>query len=233
MPRPKPKPTPQPTPTASPSPTIARTTAGEAQVASDAAATPPPLDPETEKALNEQATESKIKRPKMVNKKPFLDLLAKANQMKESGELDLSGSITMTVEADRNPDGTLYNVFIDDAKGDKKLKALATEFVAALSASTALSFLEDTRHLRLKLNLNQQSLTGEVDTQVDSEQRAAELKKGYSGMIALARFARRGKDDGALLNNTTVSSSGKQVTVRFTMEREAATKLLVKQLPSG
>ncbi len=169
----------------------------------------------------------------MVNKKPFLDLLAKANQMKESGELDLSGTITMTVEAKRNLDGTLYDVVIEDAAGDKKLRALAKEFIAALSASTALSFLEETRHLRLKLNLNQQSLTGEVDTEVDTEQRAAELKKGYSGMIALARFARRGKDDGALLNSTTVSSSGKQVTVRFTMEREAAKKLLVKQLPSG
>lgn len=169
----------------------------------------------------------------MVNKKPFLDLLAKANQMKESGELDLSGTITMTVEADRNADGTLSNVVVDAVNGDQKLRALAKEFVAALSASTALSFLEDTRHLRLKINLNQQSITGEIDTQVDSEGRAAELKNGYSGMIALARFARRGKDDGALLNNTTVSSTGKQVTVRFTMGREAATKLLAKQLPSG
>jgi hypothetical protein len=219
-----PFPTPTPFPIAIPSPTIA------AQV------TPTPTpSAEDQKAiekaeaeLDRAAAENGVKRPKEINTRPFKDLLANAKKMKDDGKLKLTGQIELTVESDLEPDGKLKNARVTDKRGDKTLEAVALDFVAALSDSGVLDFLEGTKHLRLIAKIDDNNVEVTAATEVDSESRARQMEKGYSLLIVGGRIAKRGKDEEVYYNHTQVTSQGKEVSVKFTMPRSEMGELLSK-----
>jgi hypothetical protein len=217
-------PSPTPAPVAIPSPAIA------------AKATPTPspnADDEKEKQkieaeLDRAALENGVKRPKEINTRPFKDLLADAKRKKDRGELNLNGQIELTVEADRGQDGKLINAQVKDKRGDKKLEAVALDFVAALSDSGVLDFLEGTKHIRLIARVDEQNVEVIASTEVESEQRARQMEKGFSLLIVGGRIAKRGKDEEIYYNHTQVSSKDKEVSVKFSMSRAEMGQLLSK-----
>ena len=216
---------PSPTPTGSPSPAIAK-----------ASPTPTPaLTAEEEKEqqridaeLDRIAAENGVKRPKEINTRPFKDLLADAKKKQENKELDLSGQIELSVEADRTEDGKLQNVKVTDKRGDKKLEAVAVNFVSALSDSGVLDFLEGTKHLSLTVKVDDTNVEVTAATEVDTVARARQLERAYNGMIVLGRIAKRGKDEETYYNHTQVNSNEKEVSVKFSMPRSDMSQLLSK-----
>ena len=234
---PRRRPTPAPSPAASPeatpaaSPELAQSTTGEASAAVTASPTPA-TEEETQAALDRQAAEHAVQRPPRVNAQPFRDLLAEAKQMLDRGQLDLSGQIEMIIEADRNQDGTLRNVeIVGGSASNQSLKELGTRFVQALSASRALSFLEGVEHLRMTIRLDQQRVTVRAVSEVETAERATEMARGYGGMLAIERWRRRGRDEGAVWNNVNISASGRRLDVSFEMPRNTAADLLSRQVP--
>lgn len=218
--------TPSPTPLASPSTAIA------------ANKTPSPSpNPDDEKErqkieaeLDRAAAENGVKRPKEINTRPFKDLLAEAKKKKDRGELNLNGQIELTVEADRGDDGKLINAVVKDKRGDKKLEAIALDFVAALSDSGVLDFLEGTKHIRLTAKVDEQNVEVTASSEVESEQRARQMEKGFSLLIVGGRIAKRGKDEEIYYNHTQVFSKDKEVSVKFSMSRAEIGALLSKQI---
>ncbi len=224
---PTPTPTPMPTPSPSPSPqTTGSPTTGDATVAGTT------TEAGAEKDLDKVAEQNKVKRPPTVNKRPFVDLLVKYNEMKEKGELDLSGPVEMTIEADRNADGTLRNVVMIRKSGDPKLIEATKDFVAALSASGALSFLEGTEHLTLTLKLDAAVFVS-ASTEAGSEAKALSLSNGYSVLLATGAAFRKGRDEGTIMSNTKVVARGKQIILSFNLPREALSVMLKKQIPAS
>jgi hypothetical protein len=217
-------PSPTPAPVAIPSPAIA------------AKATPVPspnADDEKEKQkieeeLDRLAKENGVGRPKEINTRPFKDLLAEAKKKKDSGELKLDGQIELTVEADRDPDGKLKNAKVADKRGDKKLEAVALDFITALSDSGVLDFLEGTKHLRLTVKIDDKTVEVVASSEVESADRARTMERTFSGMIVLGRIAKRGKDEEIYYNHTQVSSKDKEVSVKFSMSRTEMGALLSK-----
>jgi hypothetical protein len=217
-------PSPTPAPVAIPSPAIA------------AKATPTPspnADDEKEKQkieeeLDRLAKENGVGRPKEINTRPFKDLLADAKKKKDSGELKLDGQIELTVEADREPDGKLKNAKVADKRGDKKLEAVALDFIAALSDSGVLDFLEGTKHLRVTVKIDDKTVEVVASSEVESAERARTMERTFSGMIVLGRIAKRGKDEEIYYNHTQVSSKDKEVSVKFSMSRTEMGALLSK-----
>jgi hypothetical protein len=218
--------TPSPTPVASPSTAIA------------ANKTPSPSpNPDDEKErlkieaeLDRAAAENGVKRPKEINTRPFTDLLAEAKKKKDRGELNLNGQIELTVEADRGDDGKLINAVVKDKRGDKKLEAMALDFVAALSDSGVLDFLEGTKHIKLIAKVDDQNVEVIASSEVESEQRARQMEKGFSLLIVGGRIAKRGKDEEIYYNHTQVFSKDKEVSVKFSMSRAEIGALLSKQI---
>ena len=251
-PRPTPTPTPEPTPEPTPAPSVSPSPDASPEVAQKnptgteaaepgAVASGGDLSEEEQKAkdakaerdgLDKLAAQNKTKLPPKINAKPFKDLLAKGNAMKLKGDLDLSGAMQITVEADRNEDGTLTNMVLSGGNANNKaLKELAKDLVQALSASHALAFLEGASHLRLTLSLDEKKISATVVTSVDSESRAADMARVYTAGIIYKRIEKRGVDEGAVWRNTSVSASGKKITVNFEMPRTTASTLLAKQVP--
>lgn len=215
--------TPSPTPFTSPPAIAANTTPSP---------TPNP-DDEKEKQkieaeLDRAAAENGVRRPKEINTRPFKDLLAEAKKRKDRGELNLNGQIELTVEADRDQDGKLINAMVKDKRGDKKLEAVALDFVAALSDSGVLDFLEGTKHLRLIARVDDQNVEVIASTEVETEDRARQMEKGFSLLIVGGRIAKRGKDEEIYYNHTQVSSKDKEVSVKFSMPRAEMGALLSK-----
>ena len=216
LPSPLPEPSPSPViaANASPSPSVS----AEDEKAKQAA----------EKELDRVAAENGVKRPKEINTRPFKDLLADAKKKKDRGELNLNGQIELTVEADRDPDGKLQNPKVKDPRGDKTLESVALDFVAALSDSGVLDFLEGTRHLKLTVKLDQNNVEVVATTEVESEERARQMEKGYNLLIVGGRIAKRGKDEEVYYNHTEVTSHDKEVNLKFSMPRSEMGQMLSK-----
>lgn len=217
-------------PTPSPSPSAGSTPL----VAANATPTPTPdaqLEEARKKAeaeLDKMAAENNVKRPKEINTRPFKDLLIEAKKRKDRGEIKLDGQIELTVEADRSTDGKLTNAKVTDKRGDKTLEAIALDFVAALSDSGVLDFLEGTKHLRVTVKLDQDNVEVVAATEVDSVERARQLERTFGGMIVLGRIVKNGKDEEVYYNHTQVTSNEKEVSVKFAMPRAEMGSMLSK-----
>jgi hypothetical protein len=229
VPTPIPTPTPTPSPSPSPQPSPSPATANNGATTADASTT----EAGAEKDLDKVAEQNKVRRPKTINKRPFVDLLVKYNELKDKGELDLSGPVEMTIEADRNPDGTLSNVVVIRKSGDPKLIEATKDFVAALSASGALDFLEGTDHLILTLKLDSVAISVSASTEAASDAEARQKATGYNALLFLGAAARSGRDEATIMQNTKVTASGKQITISFNLPRAAITDMLKKQIPAS
>ena len=230
--QPTPLPTPIPTPTPSPTPSPSPQTAGS-PATGDAAVAGTTTEDGAEKDLDKVAAENNVKRPPTVNKRPFVDLLVKYNEMKDKGELDLGNPVEMTIEADRNPDGTLTNVAVIRKSGDPKLIEATKDFIAALSASRALNFLEGTDHLIMTLKLDTATISVSASTEAASNAEAKQKALGYNTLLYLGAVARKGRDEATIMSNTKVTASGKQITINFNLPRSAIGDMLKKQIPDG
>jgi hypothetical protein len=203
-------------------------------VASNASPTPSPnaedeeLRKKAEAELDKMAAENGVKRPKEINTRPFKDLLNAAKKLRDEKKLNLDGVIELTVEADRTPEGKLTNATVSDKRGDKTLERVALEFIAALSDSGVLDFLEGTTHLKVTVKLDNNNVEVVAATEVDSEDRARQLERTFGGMIVLGRIVKRGKDEEVYYNHTQVSSKEKEVSVKFLMPRAEMGAMLSK-----
>ena len=174
-----------------------------------------------------------IKRAVKVKAKPFRELLTKVQALHGRGEINLSDPVDVVIDAERNVDGSLSNVsVVRTVPSNPALAALAGEFAQTLSASRALRFLNGARRLRMTLNLDGQQVAGRLAFDAASGARAAEMARDYAGLIALGRLFRKGRSvEATVLNNMTVSASGKQLLMKLEMSRQTAGNLLLKLLP--
>jgi hypothetical protein len=217
-----------------PSPTPAPVASQSPAIAANATPTPTPnAEEEKEKQKIEQeldrlAKENGVGRPKEINTRPFKDLLVSAKKKRDAKELNLDGQIEISVEADREPDGKLTNAKVADKRGDKKLEAVALDFISALSDSGVLDFLEGTKHLRVTVKIDDKTVEVVASSEVESAERARTMERTFSGMIVLGRIAKRGKDEEIYYNHTQVSSNEKEVSVKFSMSRAEMGTLLSK-----
>ncbi len=185
---------------------------------------------ESEEILNRQAAQSNIRRPPRVDARPFRELLTRAKTMIDRGELDLNRNLELVIEADRNDDGTLTNIRLSGAVGnDARMRGLAEDFVNALSASRALSFIDGVRHVRMNVRLDEQNVSARVMSNMESEEVARERASGYGLLLVAARLTQRG-EQAVIWNSTTVSSQGRQLTLQFRMTRETVTAMLARQV---
>jgi hypothetical protein len=166
-----------------------------------------------------------------VNAAPIKAFLARSKRLHEQGKLDLSKPQTIIVEGERQTDGTLSNVQITgESASNAAFRGVAQDFVSSVNESRALAFLEDVSRVRMIFTLNGERFTAVTASDTPSEQRAEEMARGYRMMVNFGRLAKRGTDEGAVLNNMKVSASGKQLLMNLDMPREQMGNLLLRQI---
>ena len=166
-----------------------------------------------------------------VNMGPIKAFLTRAKKLNEQGKLDLSKTQVLTVEGDRQEDGTLTNVTIaGESASNPEFKRVAEDFVSSLNESRALAFLNDVSHVRMNFALDAARFRAETASDAPSETRAEEMARGYRVLVNAGRLVRRGTDEGAVLNNMKVSASGKQLLMNLDMPREQLGNILLRQI---
>jgi hypothetical protein len=162
---------------------------------------------------------------------PIKAFLSRAKRLNDQGKLDLSKPQVITVEGDRQQDGTLTNVSVTGASSsDPELKRVAQDFVLSVNESRALAFLNDVSHVRMTFTLDGLRFRAETASDAPTEARAAEMARGYRMLVNAGRLMRRGTDEGAILNGMKVSSSGKQLLMNLNMPREQLGNILLRQI---
>ena len=236
--RPQPVPTPRrvkikptPTPEASPSPEAAgdETTA---ENEGDPSASPSPgATPQTAEEAERIAKEANVEKFPAINTKPFTDLLKQGKEMRDAKEIDLSGTLEMEAEGDRQEDGRLINVRVTGgAASNPKLVQLAKDFISALSDSKVLAALKGAQHLKMRVKLDDKEVSLRVLTEMASADEASTMSNGYNGLLWIGAQSKKGKDEEAIFKSVQIAAEARQIVLTFNMPRKAAGDLLSKMI---
>jgi len=223
-----PRPTPSPSPSVSPSPgDVAQNAEGE-----KASASPSPAEPQSVEEAEKLAKASGAEKFPVINTKPFEDLLKQGKVMRDAGEIDLEGTLEMTVEADRQEDGKLDNVKVlpGATSSNPKLVTLATDFVAAISDSKILAALKGTKRLVMKVKLDDKQLDLRVASDMTSSDEASRMANGYGLLLFIGKQSKKGKDEEKIFESVKIANEASQIILTFTMPRKDAGDLLSKML---
>jgi hypothetical protein len=217
-------------PTPTPSPEASPEVAGNA---GDPAASPSPnaspAAPQSVEEAERIAKESGAEKFPVINTRPFEDLLKEGKRMRDAGEINLEGTLEMTVEADRQEDGVLTNVVITGgAASDERMKQLAKDFISALSDSKILAALKGTKRLMMKLKLDAEQVDVRVTSDMATAEEAARMASGYNGLLFIGAVSKKGKDEEQIFKSVKVSSEAKQIVLTFNMPRKEAGALVSK-----
>jgi hypothetical protein len=252
-PSPSPSPSPLPIPTLSPAPLIPRAprharvrppsqAIAQAKVSPTPYATPAPTPAmtadEAQRELDKTAAKNNLALPKEneINKKAMKDFAAYANDLKNQGKLDLSRPFEIVIEAELDQDGKLKNAKFTKKAGDENLVDLFGHMVLALNDSGFLSYLKDIDKdnpgSKIVFNIKQgeSEVAATVESEASSEESARLLAPVFNKMLSFGAGSRKGKDEEALLRNTTAEAVGKKIVFNFTMPRQAVVDLIKKQL---
>ncbi|MDT5270191.1 MAG: hypothetical protein QOH49_2377 [Acidobacteriota bacterium] len=188
---------------------------------------------ETPKAANAEppkADGTKLENTK-VNVKPIKAFLARSKRLHEEGRLDLSKPRSVVVVGERQEDGTLTNVQITgESAADPALRVVAQDFVTSVNDSHALAFLNEVSRVSMTFTLDGERFKALTTSDAPTEARAEEMARGYRMLVNVGRLAKRGTDEGALLNGMKVSASGKQLLMNLDMPREQMGNILLRQI---
>jgi len=223
----KPRPRTTPTPDASPSPE--ETAANEGDKTGDPDASPTPAVPQSAEEAERIAKEANVEKFPTINTKPFTDLLKQGKQMRDDKEIDLSGTLEMEVEADREDDGRLSKVEVTGAaSSNPKLVQLAKDFISAISDSKLLAALKGTKHLKMHVKLDDKEVSVRVLTEMSSADEATKMSSGYNGLLFIGALSKKGKDEEALFKSVQIAPEANQIVLTFNMPRKTAGDLLTK-----
>jgi hypothetical protein len=228
---------------ASPSPTPGAT-ASPSQAIAQAKGSPSPVQSpamtadQAQTELDKTAKENNLDLPREneINKKAMKDFAAYANDLRKQGKLDLNKPFEIIIEAELDKEGKLKDAKFTKKAGDANLVDLFGHMVAALNDSGFLVYLKpldkDNPGSKVVFTVKQgeNEVLATVESEASSEENARVLAKGFQMALALGAQSRAGKDEEALLRNTSAEPVGKKIVFNFTMPRQAVVDLIKKQL---
>ena len=240
---PSPSPSPSPIPTPSPSPVI---TASPSQAVAQAKLNPSPTPAqsptmtadEAQTELEKTAAKNNLDLPKEneINKKAMKDFAIYALDLKNQGKLDLNKPFEIVIEAELDQNGKLKNAKFTKKAGDPNLVDLFGRMISALNDSGFLVYLKpvdkDNPGSKVVFTIKQgeSEVLATVESEASSADSARLLAKGFNAALTIGAQSRAGKDEEALLRNTSAEPVGKKIVFNFTMPRQAVVDLIKKQL---
>jgi hypothetical protein len=193
---------------------------------------------EAQTELEKTAEKNNLSLPKEneINKKAMKDFANYANDLRKQGKLDLNQPFEIIIEAELDKDGKLKDAKFTKKAGDANLVDLFGHMVAALNDSGFLVYLKpvdkDNPGSKVVFTVKQgdNEVLATVESEASSEESARVLAKGFQLALAIGAQSRSGKDEEALLRNTSAEPVGKKIVFNFTMPRQAVVDLIKKQL---
>ena len=232
----EPSPSPVPSPSASP----VAVDAANANVNVNANATG--LTPEqAQTQLDRTAQENNLELPdeNQINKQALKDFANYANDLKNTGKLDLNQPFEIVIEAELDDNGKLKNPRFTKKAGDPNLIDLFGRLVAALNDSGFLIYLKpinkDNPGARVIFTIKQgeNEVLASVASEVSSTDSARVLAKALNAALVFGAGSREGKDEAVIMRNTNAAPDGRRIVVNFSMPRQNLVDLIKKNIEPG
>jgi hypothetical protein len=244
-----PSPSPSPSPIATPTPSpITTASPSQAKMSPNPAQSPGATDDkktaekmtadEAQTELDKTAAKNNLDLPKEneINKKAMKDFATYALDLKNQGKLDLNKPFEIVIEAELDENAKLKNAKFTKKAGDPNLVDLFGRMVSALNDSGFLIYLKpvdkDNPGSRVVFTIKQgeTEVLATVESEASSIDSARVLAKGFNAALSIGAQSRAGKDEEALLRNTSAEPVGKKIVFNFTMPRQAVVDLIKRQL---
>jgi hypothetical protein len=174
--------------------------------------------------------------------RPLLNWLARANDLKLRGQVDLNSSSEFTVEAKLNSDCRLSDIVVAQKSGDRRLFDVVGSLVLAVGDTGLLALVGDreehdfspTPCVQMPLHFNFSTDSSEIAASIEypttSAEQATMMARGYNLLFTASRSARRGRTDELILNAMTAASNGSQISVRFHASPTAVDEIIRRLL---
>ena len=229
---------PSPTPSLIASPTPTTQAIAQANASPSPAQSPAMTAEEAQTELDKTAEKNNLSLPKEneINKQAMRDFATYANDLRKQGKLDLNQPFEIIIEAELDKEGKLKDAKFTKKAGDANLVDLFGHMVAALNDSGFLVYLKpvdkDNPGSKVVFTIKQgnNEVLATVESEASSEESARVLAKGFQLALSIGAQSRAGKDEEALLRNTSAEQVGKKIVFNFTMPRQAVVDLIKKQL---
>ncbi|HEX8072738.1 MAG TPA: hypothetical protein VF546_22510 [Pyrinomonadaceae bacterium] len=170
-----------------------------------------------------------------IDPQPLRAWAAETRRLLASGQLDRDGTLDLSIDTG-GVDGRGFASHVEfsyPGNNDRGWVGVAVSGFDALNRSRVLRGLEGAARLQVRLKLDGQIVSAHVVADYDSAEQAARLAHtaGQARAALAALFERDREPSGlAVLNNMTVTASGKQLTLKLELSRELAGNLLRQRL---
>ncbi len=177
--------------------------------------------------------------------RPLLNWLARANDAKLRGQVDLNSSSEFAVDAKLNSDCRLSDIVVSQKSGDSRLFEVVGSLVASIGDTGLLTFVGDREQpefsntpcvqmpLRFNFSTDSSEIAASIEYPTTSAEQAGMNAKAFNLLIMADRNARRGRTDELILNAMTAASDGSQIIVRFRASRTAVDEIIRRLLETS
>lgn len=175
-----------------------------------------------------------------INKKPFEDIADEINSRREKGEIDLSRNFIVVLDGTITADGKLdpkKSKFLR-SEGDEEWVRVAKSALQALGDSGALGYLREKgiEQINITLGQNDNELYAIVLSDMKSPEKAATVASGLNTLLAAAMLmdnngvTKLDEMSKVLLNNSKITSEGRNFRLDFKLPKKEARDLIEKTL---
>lgn len=186
--------------------------------------TPKPADPDIE--TNADGIE--------INKKPLKILAGSISEKVKKNEVDIAAPFIVVAEGVLGKDGKfdLTKTVFTKNEGDEKMVAVAKEAMQAVNDSGWLSYLKALGNKKVVFSIqqDQDKITVLIQSEVDTEQKAASVASGLNTIISIGKLANKETDEGILLSGAIVTNQGKTFVLNFSLPQDIAQPMIKRKL---
>ena len=175
-----------------------------------------------------------------INKKPFEDLGDSINAKIANKEIDLSKPFMVILDGTIAADGTLDRKKSKYVKsdGDEKMVLIAKEVIEAVGDSKFLSYLKNSGVDRVNFTLVQddKQIYIKIISDQKTPEKAGTTASRLNNLLSLAKFAdmnglkKLDENGKTLIENSKVTSEGKNFILNFTIPKQDAQDLINREL---
>lgn len=177
-----------------------------------------------------------------INNRPFTELGKFVNSALDKKETDLQSEFKLSAVGKLTKEGKIDPKtfkYTNAESADKKLIEVLQEAIEAFNDSGRLKVLESLSGKDLKLDVQQDStnIAAVIQSELESENRARAAQSSLKVLLDAAKFLKsrpdadqNDKDDLLLLQGASIESEGKNLVIKFNVQKDVVHQMLQRKL---
>jgi hypothetical protein len=176
----------------------------------------------------------------VLNKRPLMDFALKVCDSVQNKKVDLETSFLIELQGVLTKEGTLSqdkSKFVR-ARGDKEMSEIAKSGLLSISDAGLFKYLSlmDFRDINILAAQNDKSFTLRISSQLESPQRAKQVRSGLSTLITMFKSYNfssndeNNKDVLDVFNSALITADGRKVLIEFVLSKPVFQTLVQKHL---